>query len=301
MRAHVVSVLVVMAMAGPLSAVADELDSAQSAANENRPPEPSAAPLPGNICRAIAIAAAANNLSAGFLARVISQESGFRPEAANGDRAEGAPQSPPGTAKWRGPRDPFDPFVVIAKSAQRLRDLYRQFGNPGLATAAYGAGPDRVRDWLAGRQQLPDETRAYVRTVTGRPAEEWAAGQKDLPEMPIAEGVPCSQTAMGPVQAPSDPIPWTPPVRVTPRVKPWGVELAGGPTPAKALAKYHELQLKYSVSSILDGREPQLITRGRIGDMGAVRVRIGTESRAEGIKLCTSLSARGWFCDVLRN
>jgi hypothetical protein len=308
MRALVVSgVLVTVVIAGPVSAVAGEFDSAPSAADQNRQPEPSAATLPGNnaafpdnICRAIAIAAAANNLSADFLTRVIRRESGFRPEAVNGARAEGLPQPPPGTAT-------FDPFVAIAKSAQRLRDLYREFGNPGLATAAYNAGPDQVRDWLAGRRPLPDETQSYIRIVTGRPAEEWAAGQKDLPEMPNTADAPCSQTAMVPVQAPSHPIPWTPPipmtppVRVVPQIKPWGVELAGGPTRAKALAKYHELQLKYRVASILAGREPQLITRGKIGDMGAVRVRIGTETRAEGIKLCTSLSARGWFCDVLRN
>jgi hypothetical protein len=302
MRALVVSgVLVAAAMAGPVSAAAGEADSAPFAAGGKPPPDPSAAPLPGNLCRALAIAAAANNLSADFLARVIRQESDFRPEAVNGARAEGLPQSPAGTAKGRGPPDTFDPFVAIAKSAQRLRDLYREFGNPGLAAAAYSTGADRIRDWLAGRRQLPDETQAYVRIVTGRPPEEWTAGEKGLLEMPNAEGTPCSQTDIVPVRAPSHPIPWTPPVRVAPRIKPWGVELAGGPNPAKALAKYHELQLKYSVASILAGREPQLITRGRIGDMGAVRVRIGTETRAEGIKLCTSLSARGWFCDVLRN
>ena len=37
-----------------------------------------------------------------------------------------------------------------------------QFGNLGLAAAAYNAGPRRVSDWLAKRGELPGETRNYV-------------------------------------------------------------------------------------------------------------------------------------------
>src|SRR5262249_30513947 len=77
-----------------------------------------------------------------------------------------------------------------------LRDLNREFGSLGLAAAAYNAGPGRVRDWLGGRRPLPGETRAYVRLVTGRTAEEWAAGQRDPVEMPLAQSVPCSQVAV---------------------------------------------------------------------------------------------------------
>jgi len=51
----------------------------------------------------------------------------------------------------------------------------QRFGNPGLAAAAYNAGPRRVDDWLAGRRTLPRETRAYVRIITGQTAEQWIA------------------------------------------------------------------------------------------------------------------------------
>jgi Transglycosylase SLT domain len=102
----------------------------------------------------------------------------------------------PGTARLRGVEDPFNPLEAIAKSAQLLRDLNREFGNLGLAAAAYNAGPGRVRDWLGGRRPLPGETRAYVRIVTGRSAEEWAGGQKDPAEIPLAKSVPCSQAAV---------------------------------------------------------------------------------------------------------
>jgi Transglycosylase SLT domain len=86
----------------------------------------------------------------------------------------------PATANWRGLSNPFDPLEAIAQSAKLLRDLRREFGNLGLAAAAYNAGSGRVRDWLAGRRALPGETSAYVRIVTGYSPEHWAgasAGQ----------------------------------------------------------------------------------------------------------------------------
>jgi hypothetical protein len=99
----------------------------------------------------------------------------------------------PGTARMRGLADPFEPREAIAKSGELLRDLNREFGNLGLAAAAYNAGPGRVRDWLGGRRVLPGETQAYVRIVTGRSAEEWAGRQKTLAEMPVVKAVPCTQ------------------------------------------------------------------------------------------------------------
>ena len=82
-------------------------------------------------------------------------------------------------------------------------------------------------------------------------------------------------------------------------VKPWGVEVAGGPTRDKAIARYREVQSKYA--AILTGLEPHLVIKGIIGDMGAVHARVGADTRAEGDKLCAKLRAAGWYCDVLRN
>jgi hypothetical protein len=79
------------------------------------------------------------------------------------------------------------------------------------------------------------------------------------------------------------------------------VELAGGPDPASALRRYHELIFKHSAESILAGAEPHLIVKDRIGEMGAVRVRIGAETQAAGEKLCSALMAVGWYCEVFRN
>ena len=53
----------------------------------------------------------------------------------------------------------------------------------GLAAAAYNAGPDRVREWLAGRSTLPWETVDYVQFITGRPVEDWKEADTVLPKL----------------------------------------------------------------------------------------------------------------------
>jgi transglycosylase-like protein with SLT domain len=259
---------------------------------ENREAGPSPASGPDSICQALANAAAANELPIEFFTRLIWQESRFNPGAVSRAGAQGVAQFMPGTARMRGLEDPFNPSDAIVKSAQLLRDLQREFGNLGLAAAAYNAGPRRVHDWLGGRGPLPGETRAYVRLVTGRTAEEWVAGQKDLADLPVLRGVPCSQVAAIPGQPASPALP--PKI-----VQPWGAEVVGAPTQAKALVRYRELQSKYA--AILAGREPLFVIRGVIGDMGAVHVRVGSDTRADAAKLCADLHAAGWFCEVLRN
>ena len=139
--------------------------------DEIRPVETAQSPAPtrssvpaavDSICNALAAAAAENDLPIDFFTRLIWQESRFDPTAVSRAGAQGVAQFMPATASWRGLADPFDPVEAIAKSAKLLRDLRREFGNLGLAAAAYNAGPGRVRDWLAGRRGLPRETRAYV-------------------------------------------------------------------------------------------------------------------------------------------
>ena len=85
----------------------------------------------------------------------------------------------PATAAERRLLDPFDPVQALPKSAEFLRELRDQFGNLGLAAAAYNAGPQRLRDFLAGSRMLPAETRNYVVAITGASVDEWAKGAKD--------------------------------------------------------------------------------------------------------------------------
>jgi Transglycosylase SLT domain len=119
-------------------------------------------------------AAASHTLPTDYFLRLIRQESGFNPNSISRSGAQGIAQFMPGTAFARGLKDPFDPAEALPKSAEFLNELRDQFGNLGLATAAYNAGPERVRRWLAGKSQLPHETIDYVRVITGHDAMDWA-------------------------------------------------------------------------------------------------------------------------------
>jgi len=247
---------------------------------------------PETVCDTLAAVAVHHELPADFFIRLIWQESRFNPSAVSFKGAQGIAQFMPGTARQRGLEDSFDPGQAIPKSAELLRDLNREFGNLGLAAAACNAGSGRVYDWLAGRKPLPGETVAYVRLVTGRSAEEWAGRQKTA-EASGAVRVPCTQAGLTiPDAAGTVPLPRRP-------VPAWGAEVAGGPTQAKALARYREVQAKYS--AILGGREPHFVVRGIVGDAGAVRARAAAETRADADKVCAALRAAAWSCDVMHN
>jgi hypothetical protein len=259
-------------------------------------PSPAATPSNGaasvtTICDALAAAAGENDLPVDFFARLIWQESRFDPTAVSRAGAQGVAQFMPATASARGLSDPFDPIESIAHSAKLLRDLRREFGNLGLAAAAYNAGPRRVRDWLAGRRGLPRETDAYVRIVTGQSPEQWARPRADPAETRAAPALPCPQIAGLAARSPAP---------VMKPLDPWGVQLVGSSSDASALAAYHHLQVKYA--SILGAREPRVLHHGLArGSMGWARVHVGTESRASAEKLCGELRSAGGSCTVLRN
>src|SRR5260370_16196272 len=130
-------------------------------------------PVNHAICRMIESSARTRQLPVGFLTRIIWRESSFRAGVVSPAGAQGIAQFMPGTAQARGLADPFDPEQAIPKAARLLADLRRRFGNLGIAAAAYNAGEGRVAQWLHGQSGLPAETRAYVRLVTGRNADEW--------------------------------------------------------------------------------------------------------------------------------
>ena len=261
--------------------------------------DPSTARGARGVCEALAAAAANNDLPVDFFTRLIWRESRFEPDAISRKGAQGIAQFMPATARLSGLGNPFNPLEAIAKSGELLRNLRREFGNLGLAAAAYNAGARRVHDWLGGRRPLPQETRAYVRYVTGRAVEEWAAGQTDPVEMPPREVVPCRLPITASVQPKSierksDALP---PRHEAPQ--PWGVEVVGGPTPEKALARYREWLPKYA--AIVADRKTHVVIHGFLGSMGAVRVRVGEDTREGAWKLCAALRKAGTYCDVLRN
>lgn len=57
--------------------------------------------------------------------------------------------------------DPYDPHDNIFAGAALIRELYDRYGSPGFL-AAYTAGTRRMDAYLAGQEDLPDSTIAYV-------------------------------------------------------------------------------------------------------------------------------------------
>jgi soluble lytic murein transglycosylase-like protein len=135
-----------------------------------------------------------NDLPVDFFTRLIWQESHFDPQARSYAGAQGIAQFMPATAQGRGLANPFDPYVALRESARFLRELRGQFGNLGLAAAAYNGGPGRVQAWLGGHGRLPAQTRAYVRIITGRAAEKWV-GVGDKPADRMGTTIPCDEIA----------------------------------------------------------------------------------------------------------
>jgi soluble lytic murein transglycosylase-like protein len=147
------------------------------------------------ICDGLTDAAYSNNLPAPFFIRLLYQESEFHPGAVSPAGAEGVAQFMPETTADRRLDNPYDPLQAIKASASLLRDLARRFGNLGLAAAAYNAGPRRIEAWLAKKGKLPQETKDYVKTITGRPAENWTAIERGSPAVKLQRHAPCQEFA----------------------------------------------------------------------------------------------------------
>ena len=116
---------------------------------------------------------------------ITRQESAFMSDAKSGVGAMGLMQLMPATAKetakrfgipLSSPQLAYRPEINIQLGTAYLSQIYGQFnGNRVLASAAYNAGPGRVRQWLRGADHLSydvwienipfDETRQYVQNV----------------------------------------------------------------------------------------------------------------------------------------
>jgi hypothetical protein len=170
----------------------------QAAPASRRDDAPAAKPVVyrpiGEVCDAVKRSAKSNNLPVSFFIRLLHQESGFRPDVVSHAGAQGVAQFMPETASLMGLENPFDPLQAIPASARLLSNLLAQFGNIGLAAAAYNAGPRRIQNWLSGKNKktkLPDETQGYVRAITGKPVENWKAVAKLVPDNRPMARAPC--------------------------------------------------------------------------------------------------------------
>jgi hypothetical protein len=247
------------------------------------------------LCRLVETSAKGRGLPIAFLTRLIWQESSFRTTVISRAGAQGVAQFMPGTAQERGLTDPFDPEQAIPAAAHLLSDLRAQFGNLGLAAAAYNGGPNRVASWLAGQGGLPAETRDYVIRITGRTAQDWAEakaeGDKDFPDAEMS----CLQltASLRSLRRPSVALTEGP-------LAPWGVQLAGNFSKAIALASFGRARQAHR--AILGEIRPMVIgTRLRFRGLRTFyRVRVPATTREAANALCNRLRAVGGNCVVLR-
>ena len=261
-----------------------------------RSAQPGTPPTPDDICRTIEQSAAENGLPVEFFARVIWQESRFNALAVSNKGAQGIAQFMPRTAGARGLIDPFDPIEALHHSAAYLHELMEQFGNLGLAAAAYNAGPGRVSAWLAGKRTLSGETRNYVAIITGWTVDEWASPSAPLKaETTIPQGVPCTRLA-NLILAPKEQA-----QRIAAYMPRWGAQLTANWSESKAWATYRAIQKHYA--SLIGDREPIVVRSRGIGLGSALRynIRIADDDRRYLEKFCNKLIAAGGACVVLRN
>jgi hypothetical protein len=254
-----------------------------------------------SICLLAESSARQNGLPVEFFVRLIWRESSFRPDAIgpvtrSGKRAQGIAQFMPATAAEKNLLDPFDPIQALPKSAAFLRELREEFGNLGLAAAAYNAGPRRVHEWLDGTGPMPAETRAYVRAITGEPVEHWAKA-KDVvfEERPSAS---CEVLAAALDKTPSKFVAALEQKVNESIMQPWGVILGSHRSRTQVLARYAALQQRHS--AILADRDPILIQRRR-GPLPRFQIRVGAETRAAANSLCDRIHKDGGHCVVLKN
>ena len=110
-------------------------------------------------------AARRNGIPEDLFLRLVTQESGWNPQARSHKGATGLAQLMPGTARLLGV-DPRDPAQNLDGGARYLAEQYRAFGDWRLALAAYNAGPEAVRKY--GGIPPYRETQNYVVAILGR-------------------------------------------------------------------------------------------------------------------------------------
>ncbi len=124
------------------------------------------------------------NLDSSWLFAIARQESAFAEGVRSGAGARGLMQLMPATARQTAKKiglkpsknSLYDPSYNIKLGSNYLANMYLRFNkNRAIATAAYNAGPNRVKQWVKSSPALSidvwietipyDETRRYVKNV----------------------------------------------------------------------------------------------------------------------------------------
>lgn len=250
-----------------------------------------------DLCRAIERFSFEHDLPPEYFARLIWRESLFRADAVSYKGAEGIAQFMPGTAKLRGLKDSFDVVEALGASSLYLSDLRAEFGNLGLAAAAYNAGEAGLRTFLRNGR-LPLETRDYVFAITGYPVETW----RDDPPKQAAESLdPARSFLSGCINLAVSRNLREPILIQSADWAPWAVQLAANfdPGVANRLMRQSIARLPEPLRS-----ERALIVRQKRVKPGMrpkYQARIGRETREEAVELCDAIRRVGVACAAVKN
>lgn len=254
--------------------------------------------LAASICSTAGQEAEANKLDPAFFARLLWKESLFDPNVVSPKGAQGIAQFMPETAKLRGLADPFEPISAVKASAAFLSDLRDQFGNLGLAAAAYNAGEKRVGDWQQGKGSMPLETQDYVQFITGRDVSDWKEPNASFAIPAIGKAgdftTDCVTLALRKTTL-SDTA-----TQSAPR-QPWGVVLAVNFNEHEALNIFQRLKLRFP--KLIANRQPMITRKKNLsrGTRRMVFVMLGENTAAAAQATCENLSSAGAPCIVRRN
>lgn len=282
------AVAILFSLAALIGGGRAEPSPAEAAGAEALPSTPEQA-----LCALIEPAARNNGLPLAFFARLLWQESRFRSDAVSPKGAQGIAQFMPGTAAERGLEDPFDPVMAVPASAAFLAELRQQFGNLGLAAAGYNAGPQRVADWLGGDATLPLETRDFVFTITGTAADLWASDGIDADVFAADADKDCL-TLLATLKVPRQDYA----IGVETAHGPWGVQVAGNVSRARALSAYAALQRLHS--DLFADRPPMIIRGSNWGARSFYRIRVPMQTRSAAEEWCQAFKRAGGSCIVLK-
>ena len=250
------------------------------------------------ICAAAEQEAKANKIDPAFFARLLWRESLFDPKVVSSKGAQGVAQFMPETAKRRGLEDPFEPVSAVKASASFLADLRSQFGNLGLAAAAYNAGEKRIEAWQRDQASMPAETQNYVQFITGHAVEDWkissasfvipAIGkQNDFVSNCVALALQKTKLAETGTQA-------------SPR-QPWGALVAANFNEQTAVAMFQRLKLRFPKQ--FENRAPMIASKKNLsrGTRKMALVMLGEKTAEAAQFTCDQLVAAGAACIVRRN
>ena len=244
-----------------------------------------------DVCHQIAHAAKSTRIDQGFFARLLWQESLFDAAAVSSAGAQGIAQFMPQTAALRGLADPFNPAEAIYASAAYLSELAAEFGNLGLAAAAYNAGEARTRDFIERDRILPAETRAYVQIITGHSPRAWRDTPPDDVDYALAPDTPFEDACQAQAANRTFKSFAPPPLR-------WGVIVAAARQ--RTTVERFADKVRRENQGVIGDRPIQIVedTMPGFGNRARLTAKIAVEDADEARSLCRALQRNDAFCRV---